>query len=105
MIHIKRNICLVAVSCTLLAGIPLQGVAQTGRTAKVQATQNHKITVSGTVLDKTTNDPLIGVSVVVKGVVNAGTITDMDGKFTFHALCVSIGSPHIGHFRPCFSHR
>ena len=82
MIHIKRNICLVAVSCTLLAGIPLQGVVQTGRTAKVQATQNHKITVSGTVLDKTTNDPLIGVSVVVKGVANAGTITDMDGKFT-----------------------
>lgn len=82
MIHIKRNICLVAVSCTLLAGIPLQGVAQTGRTAKVQATQSDKITVSGTVLDKTTNDPLIGVSVVVKGVANAGTITDMDGKFT-----------------------
>ncbi|CDL98433.1 TonB-dependent receptor [Bacteroides xylanisolvens SD CC 2a] len=82
MIHIKRNICLVAVSCTLLAGIPLQGVAQTGRTAKVQATQSNKITVSGTVLDKTTNDPLIGVSVVVKGGANAGTITDMDGKFT-----------------------
>ena len=82
MIHIKRNICLVAVSCTLLAGIPLQGVAQTGRTAKVQVTQSNKITVSGTVLDKTTNDPLIGVSVVVKGVTNAGTITDMDGKFT-----------------------
>lgn len=82
MIHIKRNICLVAVSCTLLAGIPLQGVAQTERTAKVQATQSNKITVSGTVLDKTTNDPLIGVSVVVKGVANAGTITDMDGKFT-----------------------
>lgn len=82
MIHIKRNICLVAVSCTLLAGIPLQGVAQTGRTAKVQATQSNKITVSGTVLDKTTNDPLIGMSVVVKGVANAGTITDMDGKFT-----------------------
>lgn len=82
MIHIKRNICLVTVSCTLLAGIPLQGVAQTGRTAKVQATQSNKITVSGTVLDKTTNDPLIGVSVVVKGVANAGTITDMDGKFT-----------------------
>ena len=38
--------------------------------------------MSGTVLDKTTNDPLIGVSVVVKGVANAGTITDMDGKFT-----------------------
>lgn len=82
MIHIKRNICLVAVSCTLLAGIPLQGVAQTGRTAKVQATQSNKITVSGTVRRQMTNDPLIGVSVVVKGVANAGTITDMDGKFT-----------------------
>ena len=82
MIHIKRNICLVAVSCTLLAGIPLKGVAPKGRTSKVQATQSNKITVSGTVLDKTTNDPLIGVSVVVKGVANAGTITDMDGKFT-----------------------
>ena len=86
MIHIKRNICLVAVSCTLLAGIPLQGVAQTGRTAKVQATQSNKITVSGTVLDKTTNDPLIGVSVVVKGVANAGTITDMDGKLRLNCL-------------------
>ena len=80
----------MAVSCTLLAGIPLQGVAQTGRTAKVQATQSNKITVSGTVLDKTTNDPLIGVSVVVKGVANAGTITDMDGKFTLKLpLCGS----------------
>lgn len=74
----------MAVSCTLLAGIPLQGVAQTGRTAKVQTTQSNKIKVSGTVLDKTTNDPLIGVSVVVKGVANAGTITDMDGKFTLN---------------------
>ena len=50
--------------------------------ANVQARQSNYIPVSGTVLDKTTNDPLIGVSVVVKGVTNAGTITDMDGKFT-----------------------
>lgn len=33
-------------------------------------------------MDKTTGDPLIGVSVVVKGVANTGTITDIDGKFT-----------------------
>lgn len=58
------------------------GCGANGKNGKVQTTQNHKITVSGTVLDKTTNDPLIGVSVVVKGVANAGTITDMDGKFT-----------------------
>ena len=72
----------MAVSCALLAGIPVQSMAQTGRSARTQASQNNKITISGTVLDKTTNDPLIGVSVVVKGVANAGTITDMDGKFT-----------------------
>ena len=82
MIHIRRNICLMAVSCVLLASAPTQSMAQTGRTARTQASQNQKITVSGTVLDKTTNEPLIGVSVVVKGVANAGTITDMDGKFT-----------------------
>lgn len=82
MKHIRRNICLMAVSCVLLASAPTQSMAQTGRTARTQASQNQKITVSGTVLDKTTNEPLIAVSVVVKGVANAGTITDMDGKFT-----------------------
>lgn len=82
MKHIRRNICLMAVSCVLLASAPTQSMAQTGRTARTQASQNQKITVSGTVLDRTTNEPLIGVSVVVKGVANAGTITDMDGKFT-----------------------
>lgn len=73
---------MMAVSCALLAGIPVDGMAQAGRTPRVQASQNNKITVSGTVLDKSTNDPLIGVSVVVKGVANTGTITDIDGKFT-----------------------
>lgn len=82
MKHIRRNICLMAVSCVLLASAPTQSMAQTGRTARTQASQNQKTMVSGTVLDKTTNEPLIGVSVVVKGVANAGTITDMDGKFT-----------------------
>ena len=82
MKQIRRNICLMAVSCVLLASAPTQSMAQTGRTARTQASQNQKTMVSGTVLDKTTNEPLIGVSVVVKGVANAGTITDMDGKFT-----------------------
>ena len=58
----------MAVFSALLAGIPVQSMAQAGRTARTQASQSNKITVSGTVLDKSTNDPLIGVSVVVKGV-------------------------------------
>ncbi|KAA6351886.1 TonB-dependent receptor SusC [termite gut metagenome] len=39
------------------------------------------ITVEGQVLDKGTNDPVIGVSVVEKGTSN-GTITNLDGNFT-----------------------
>ena len=68
----------MAVSCALLAGIPVQkSMAQAGRTAKTQASQSSKITVTGTVMDKTTGDPLIGVSVVVKGVANTGTILSL----------------------------
>ncbi len=37
--------------------------------------------VSGTVLDKETNEPIIGATVVVEGTTN-GTITDFDGNFT-----------------------
>ncbi len=42
-----------------------------------------KKTVAGTILD-VNNEPLIGVSVLVKGTTN-GTITDMDGKYTIRA--------------------
>ncbi|KAA6316091.1 TonB-dependent receptor SusC, partial [termite gut metagenome] len=40
------------------------------------------ITVEGQVLDKGTNDPVIGVSIIEKGTSN-GTITDLNGNFTF----------------------
>lgn len=39
--------------------------------------------VTGTIVDKN-NEPLIGVSVVVKGTTN-GTVTDMDGKYSIRA--------------------
>ncbi len=38
-------------------------------------------TVSGTVLDKETNEPIIGAAVVVEGTTN-GTVTDFDGAFS-----------------------
>ena len=41
--------------------------------------QNKQIT--GNVIDDTTKEPLIGVTIVVKGT-SAGTITDSDGKFS-----------------------
>src|ERR1035437_9990144 len=39
-------------------------------------------TVGGVVVDKKTGDPLIGATVMQKGTSN-GTVTDLDGKFTF----------------------
>lgn len=39
-----------------------------------------QITVSGTVMEKATGDPAIGVSILVKGTTN-GTVTDIDGKY------------------------
>ena len=38
-------------------------------------------TITGTVTDST-QEPLIGVNVTVKGNSSVGTITDMDGKYT-----------------------
>jgi TonB-linked SusC/RagA family outer membrane protein len=40
--------------------------------------------VAGKVTDQTTNEPLIGVSVVVKGAANVGTVTNFDGDFSLN---------------------
>lgn len=45
--------------------------------------QSGEMTVTGTVLD-TTDEPLLGVSVFVKGTTN-GIATDLDGNFTIRA--------------------
>lgn len=41
--------------------------------------------VTGVVLSAEDNEPVVGASVLVKGL-NAGTVTDVDGKFTLPAL-------------------
>ena len=41
----------------------------------------NNVKVSGTVADNT-GEPLLGVSVVVKGAVSMGTVTDMEGKYS-----------------------
>ena len=41
-------------------------------------------TVSGTVIDKDANEPLIGANVLIKGT-TIGTVTDLDGKYTLQA--------------------
>jgi TonB-linked SusC/RagA family outer membrane protein len=51
--------------------------------AEVQPTQN-PLDLSGTVTD-TAGEPLVGVSIVVKGHNSSGTVSDADGKFSFRA--------------------
>jgi TonB-linked SusC/RagA family outer membrane protein len=46
------------------------------------ATYAQNRTITGVVTDKTTNEPLIGVSITVKGSTTAGTATDANGKFS-----------------------
>lgn len=63
-----RGMQLVLISCMLLL---------MGASAWAQGTQ----TIKGTVLEMSTHEPMIGVSVVENGTSN-GTVTDFDGHFT-----------------------
>lgn len=49
--------------------------------ASVGPVQAQEATVTGTVTDQTSGEPLTGVSVLVKGTSN-GTLTDMDGRYS-----------------------
>ena len=49
--------------------------------AKVAAVQQAKKSINGIVLDAN-GEPIVGATVVEKGVANNGTITNLDGKFT-----------------------
>lgn len=48
--------------------------------ALMSLTAAAQVTVSGTVYE-TTGDPVIGATVMEKGIANNGTITDIDGNF------------------------
>lgn len=54
-------------------------------------------TVSGTVIDKDANEPLIGANVLIKGT-TIGTVTDLDGKYTLQAGDKDIYNPQIEMF-------
>lgn len=57
------------------------------------------ITVSGTVFDANTNEPLAGVTVVQTGTQN-GTVTDIDGKFSISCPAdASLTFSYIGYYQ------
>ena len=90
--------------CILFAGL----ILSTAGSMNVQASpdksngpsdlQQTARTVKGTVKDHTGN-PLIGVSVAIKGTTN-GTITDIDGKYSINAAANQILSFSYVGFKP-----
>ncbi len=73
----KLGIYLLTISFLILFAIPAHAYYSVD-----EITQEKGITITGIILDETTGEPLIGASVLVKGIEGAGTITDIDGKFT-----------------------
>lgn len=67
----------IALMCSFIVGTPLFATTVQSNT---ENTIQKSVLVTGTVLDKTTKEPLIGATVLVKGSQD-GTVTDIDGKF------------------------
>lgn len=55
--------------------------------------------IQGTVFDSRTSEPVIGATVVIKGIAGGGVITDVNGEFTLNAakLPVVIEASYIGY--------
>lgn len=76
----NKHLCLVAVSLLLLS--PVYITVQAKNISEVAETnEDGKIQVTGTVFGESDKEPLMGVSVLVKGA-NYGVTTDVNGKFT-----------------------
>mgnify|MGYP004462472723 FL=1 len=69
-----------AFAALLAAGVPAQYASAAGTTAPNALIQSNENLVQGCVTDAT-GEPLIGVSVVVKGATGLGVVTDIDGNY------------------------
>lgn len=76
-------VCKVALAFLIIAGIQLPAVAATANTVSVKTKSGAFVPATGLVTDEN-GEPLIGVSVTVKGTSNGGQ-TDVNGKFAFDA--------------------
>lgn len=76
---------LKAAFAMLAAGMPMQYASANGNVAPNALTQAQGSVVQGSVVQGTvkdgTGEPLIGVSVVVKGATGLGVVTDIDGNY------------------------
>lgn len=76
----KGQIVLKAAFAMLAAGLPMQYAMATANPAANALAQQQGAVVQGTVKDAA-GEPLIGVSVVVKGATGLGVVTDIDGNY------------------------
>ena len=74
----------IAASIMLWCATPQQAMADTNEEHAIEAVQQAKVKVKGTVVDET-GEPMIGVAVKVLAN-NTGTITDLEGKFSAKPL-------------------
>lgn len=88
--HFEKKKWLQAVLlCGLLGSMqPLHATPITVTTGSNQNEVMDKRVLTGTVIDASTNEPLIGVNIRVKGD-TGGTITDVDGKFSIEVTSSS----------------
>ena len=80
-VSVSFRICFIAIFSLLMLGSPVVAGNMAKGTDSAKEIHQNKITVTGVVLDKSNDDPLIGVTVVVKGT-DIATMTDVDGRFT-----------------------
>ena len=77
---ILYRICFIAISSLLAIGNPIYANSSEKSTKDIEETAQSKVAVTGVVLDRANNDPLIGVTILVKGT-QIAVMTDVDGKF------------------------
>ena len=93
-------VCSVPVNSFAFAGVDNPNVVSTVKavgTQSIQSTQQQKKhTVKGIVKDET-GEPIIGASVVEKGMTSNGTITNIDGEFTLTVSGNELQVTYIGY--------
>ena len=72
----------IAASIMLWCATPQQAAADTYEKHEITTVQQQKVKATGTVVDQN-GEAMIGVSVKVKDNATMGTITDLNGKFSF----------------------
>ena len=79
-----KGIKLIGLLSFLVLFLPVFSRGDTGVNNKKYADEKVEQTITGTIKDNDSGEPLIGVNVLVKGT-SRGTITDFDGNYSIDA--------------------